>query len=57
MCILLWKGEISVRGTDNAKKRNQKLTLRNNTPFRSCISKINIIFIGNAKGIDIIMHM
>ena len=31
------KGRISVTGIDNANRRNKKLTLKNNAPFRSCI--------------------
>ena len=27
---------ISVTGTDNANRRNEKLTFKNNAPFRSC---------------------
>ena len=34
------KGRISVRGTNDANKRNKNLNFRNNAPFRSCISKI-----------------
>ena len=36
------KGRISVAGTDNANRRNKKLTFKNNTPFRSCISQNQI---------------
>ena len=31
------KGRIGVTGIDNANRRNKKLTLKNNAPFRSCI--------------------
>ena len=31
------KRRIYVTGTFNAKRRNKKLTLKNNAPFRSCI--------------------
>ena len=41
-CIIL-KGAVTVEGTNDANKRNKKLTFKNNTPFRSCISKINNI--------------
>ena len=51
------KGRISVTGTDNANRRNKKITLKNNAPFRSCISKINNTFIGNAEDLDIVMPM
>ena len=51
------KGRISVTGTDNANRRNKKITFKNNAPFRSCISKINNTFIGNAEDLDIVMPM
>ena len=49
------KGRISVRGTNDANKRNKKLTFKNNAPFRSCISKINKIFIDSSEDLDIVM--
>ena len=33
------KGRISVTGINAAKRRNKKLTFRNNASFRSCISE------------------
>ena len=51
------KGRISVRGTNDANKRNKKLTFKNNAPFRSCISKINNIFTDSAEDLDIVMPM
>ena len=42
------KGLITVEGTINANKRNKMLAFKNNSPFRSCISKINITLIDNA---------
>ena len=51
------KGRISVRGTNDANKRNKKLTFKNNAPFRSCISKISNTFIDNAEDLDIVMPM
>ena len=45
------------RGTENANKINEKPALKNNAPFRSCISKINDTFINNAKYLDIVMPM
>ena len=41
----------------NLTQENYKLTFKNNAPFRSCISKINSTFIGNAEGLDIVMLM
>ena len=35
------KRRISVTGTDNANRRNKKLTVNNNASFRPCILKIN----------------
>ena len=35
------KGTISVTETNDANRRNKKLNLKNNSPFRSCISRIN----------------
>ena len=51
------KGKISVRGTNNANIKNKKLTIKNNAPFRSYISKINNAFIDNAEDLDIVMPM
>ena len=51
------KGRISVKGTNDANKRNKKLIVKNNAPFRSCISKINNTFIGNTEDIDIVMSI
>ena len=42
------EGTITVKGDDDDKKRNKKLTFNNNAPFRSCISKINSTFIDKA---------
>ena len=55
MHILLWKKRISVTGTNDANKRNKKLTFKNNAPFRSCISKINNTYIDNVEDRDIVM--
>ena len=35
------KGRISGAGTENANRRNKKLTFKNNASFRSCKSKIS----------------
>ena len=51
------KGIITVTGTDNANKRNKKLTFKNNAPFRSCISKINNTFVDNPEDLHIAMSM
>ena len=49
------KGTITVEGDNDAKTRNIKLIFKNNTPFTSCISKINNTLIGNAENLDIVM--
>ena len=51
------KGRVSVTGTNNANRRNKKLTFKNNAPFRSCISKINNTFVDNGEDLDIVMSM
>ena len=51
------KGRISVIGTYDANRRNNKLTFKNNALFRSCISKINNTFIKNVEDLDIVMPM
>ena len=51
------KGKISVRGTNDANKRNKRLTFKNNAPFRSCLLKINDTFIDNAEDLDIVIPM
>ena len=51
------KGTITVTGTTNAKKGIKNLTFKNNTPFRSCISKINNTIVDNAEYLDIVMPM
>ena len=51
------KRRIAVTITDAADRRNKKLTLKINSPFRSCISKINDSFIGNPEDFDIDMSM
>ena len=49
---IVGKVRISVRGTNDANKRNKKLTFKNNAPFRSCMSKINSTFTDNVKDLD-----
>ena len=51
------KGRICVSGTNDASKRNKKLTFKNNASFRPCISKINNTFPANAEDLDIVMPM
>ena len=47
------KGTISATGTNNANRRNKKLTFKNNAPLRSYVSNINNTFIENAEDLDI----
>ena len=56
-CIVV-KGRIILTGTNDDNRRNKKLTLKNNAPFRSCISNINNTFVENAEyiGINLPMH-
>ena len=51
------KGRISVTGTNNANRRNKKLTFKDNAPFRSCITKINNTFTDHAEDTDIAIPM
>ena len=51
------KGRITVAGTNANNRTNEELTLKNNSPFRLCISKINSTIIDNAEDIDIVMSM
>ena len=43
------KGRKSVTDTNATNKRNEKLTLNNNAPFRLCKSKSNITFTDSAE--------
>ena len=54
---ILAKVTITVEGDNDNKKRNKKLTFKNNAAFISCISKINNTFIDNAEDLDIFMPM
>ena len=49
------KGRTGVTGTNNANRRNKKRAFKNNTPFRSCILKINNTFVTNAENLDTVM--
>ena len=54
---IAFKGRISVTSTNAAIKRNRKLPFKNNSPFRSCISKINNTFVGNAEDLNIDLNL
>ena len=55
--FIVVKEIISVSGTNNASKRDKKLTFNKNVPFRSCISKVNNTVIDNAENLDIVIPM
>ena len=48
------KGRISIRGNNYAKKRNKKLTFKNNDPFRS---SINTLIDNTEEDLDAVMSM
>ena len=58
--VYVWvKGKITVtnnKANDNANF-NKELTLKNNAPFISCISKINSELVENAEDLDIVFPM
>ena len=49
-------GKITVASADN-DACDKKLAFKNNTPFNSCIKKINNKFINNAEDLDVVMPM
>ena len=51
------KETITVEGDDDNKEREKKTSFNNNSPFRSCTSKINNTFIDNAEDLNIVMPM
>ena len=51
------KGRIHFEGTNLVNRRVKKRTTKNITPFWSCISKFNHIFIDNAADLDIVVPM
>ena len=53
---IVMKERISVSGTNNASKRNKKLTFKN-APFRLFTSKINDTFVDNAEDLYIVMPL
>ena len=50
------KGTITVTDPNN-NAHDKKLAFKNNSPFISCISKIDNALIDNAKDLDIVMSM
>ena len=55
-CIFV-KATIVVEEGDNIDIKSRSLTLKNNAPSISCISKINIVLIDNAEDLDVVMLM
>ena len=51
------KGKITVTNPNDNTNFNKELTLKNNAPFISCISKINGELVENAEDLDIVMPM
>ena len=51
------KGKITITNPNDNANFNKELTLKNNAPFISCISKINNELVENAEDLDIIMPM
>ena len=51
------KGKITVTDPNNNANFDRRLTLKNNAPFISCISKINDKLVENAEDLDIAMPM
>ena len=54
---VLVKGKITVTNPKDNANFNKELTLKNNAPFISCISKINGELVENAEDLDIVMPM
>ena len=51
------KGKITVTNPNDHANFNKQLTLKNNAPFISCISKINGELVENAEDLDIVIAM
>ena len=51
------KGKITVTNPNDNANFNKQLTLKNNAPFISCISKINGELVENAEDLDIVIPM
>ena len=51
------KGTITVTNPNNNANFDRRLTLKNNAPFISCVSKINGELVENAEDLDIVISM
>ena len=49
------KGDITLKGDNDASKRNKNLAFKINVLFINCISKINGVKIDNAEDLDVVM--
>ena len=47
------EGNITLKGDNDANKRNKNLAFKNNALFINCISKNNDVKIGNAEDLDV----
>ena len=54
---ILVNGTITVAGNHPRDRQNRPLILKNNTPFISCITRINEELIENADDLDVVMPM
>ena len=54
---ILVNGTITVAGNHPRDRQNRPLILKNNTPFVSCITRINGELIGDGDDLDIVMPM
>ena len=53
-CIVV-QATLVIEEGNNVDLKNRSLTLKNNAPSISCISKINIVLIDNAEDLDVVM--
>ena len=51
------KGTITVIKANNRDRNNRSLSFKNNSPFISCISKINNVLIDSAEDLDVAMSI
>ena len=49
------KLKISDKWSNAANRKSEKLTFKNNAPFRLCVSKTSNLFLHIAEGFDIVM--
>ena len=51
------KGKETVARTSSRSRKNRPLAFKNNSPFISCISRVNNTLIDNAEDLDVVMPM